>query len=80
MEEGVLEKVKECAISYLGVKKEDIVSVSEVFNDATTQGFEVRAQGENVHEMGKCFVLVRDGEPSILATKENGDEQHEQQH
>ena len=78
MEEIVLEKVKECAVSYLGVKKDDIVSVAEVFNDTGTQGFEVRVQGKNVPEMVKCFVVVKDGEASILTTKENGDEQHEQ--
>jgi hypothetical protein len=80
MDDQVLQKVKECAISFLGVNMDDIVSVAEVFNDATTQGFEVSVQGEKVPSTEKCFVLVKDGEASILATKENGDEQHEQQH
>ncbi len=80
MDDQVLQKVKECAISYLGMNMDDIVSVAEVFNDAATQGFEVRVQGEKAPPTGKCFVLVRDGEASILDTKENGDEHHEQQH
>ena len=46
MDDQVLEKVKECAISYLGMEKDDFVSVAEVFNDATTQGFEVSVQGK----------------------------------
>ncbi len=80
MDDQVLQKVKECAISYLGMNMDDIVSVAEVFNDATTQGFEVSVQGEKAPPTEKCFVLVKDGEASILATKENGDKQHEQQH
>jgi hypothetical protein len=80
MEEVILEKVKECAISYLGVQKEDIVSVAEVFKDATTQGFEVRVQKDEAPLSQQCFVLVKDGEASILATKENGDKYNEQQH
>ena len=46
MDDQVLQKVKECAISYLGMKMDDIVSIAEVFNDATTQGFEVSVQGK----------------------------------
>ncbi len=80
MDDQVLQMVKECAISYLGVKKDDIVSVAEVFNDTGTQGFEVRVQGEKAPSTEKCFVLVKNGETSILDIKENGDEHHEQQH
>ncbi len=45
MDQQVLEKVKECAISYLGMQKDDFVSVSEVYNDDQSQGFDVRVQG-----------------------------------
>jgi len=74
MDDQVLQKVKECAISYLGVKMDDIVTVAEVFNDATSQGFEVHVQGENAPTTEKCFVLVKDGKASVLDTKENGEE------
>ena len=67
MDDQVLEKVKECAISYLGMKKDDFVSVSEIFNDDRTQGFDVRVQGKETPTIAKCFVVVKDGKASILA-------------
>ncbi len=74
MDDQVMQMVKECAISYLEVKEDDIVSVAEVFNDSGTPSYEVRVQGENVPETGRCFVVVKDGEASILDMEENGDE------
>ena len=66
MDDQVLEKVKECAISYLGMEKDDFVSVAEVFNDDKTQGFDVKVQGKETPTTGKCFVVVKDGQASIL--------------
>ena len=77
MDDQVLQKVKECAISYLGVRMDDIVTVAEVFNNATSQGFEVHVQGEKAPTTEKCFVLVKDGKASVLDTNENGEEHHE---
>ena len=39
MDDQVLEKVKECAISYLGMQKDDFVSVSEIFNNDNRHRF-----------------------------------------
>ncbi len=66
MDDQVLEKVKECAISYLGMEKDDFVSVAEVFNDDKTQGFDVKVQGKETPTTGKCFVVVKDGQASIV--------------
>ena len=67
MDEHVLAKVKECALSYLGAQREDFVSVAEIFNDEQTQGFDVRVQGKESATTGKCLVVVKDGQASILA-------------
>ncbi len=66
MDDQVLQKVKECAIDYLGVRMDDIVSVSEIFSDDTTQGFDVRVQGREVPTPERCIVVVKDGQASIL--------------
>jgi hypothetical protein len=68
MDEQVLEKVKECAVTYLGMQKDDFVSVSEIFNDEqdNTQGFDVKIQGKETPTTGKCFVVVKDGKASIV--------------
>ncbi len=66
MDQQVLEKVKECAIAYLGMQKDDFVSVSEVYNDDQSQGFDVRVQGKDTPTTGKCFVVVKDGQASIV--------------
>jgi hypothetical protein len=66
MDDQTLEKVKECAIAYLGMQKDDFVSVSEVFNDDQSQGFDVRVQGKEAPTAGKCFVVVKDGQASIV--------------
>lgn len=71
MDDQVLQKVKQCAVDYLGVRMEDIVSVSELFRNDTTQGFEVRIQGREVPTLQRCVVTVKDGQASIL------DEPHE---
>lgn len=66
MDDQTLEKVKECAITYLGMQKDDFVSVSEVFKDDKGQGFDVRVQGKETPTIAKCFVVVKDGEASIV--------------
>ena len=66
MDDQVVQKVKECAVDYLGVKMEDIVSVSEIFSDDTTQGFDVRVQGRAAPAPERCVVVVKDGQASIL--------------
>jgi hypothetical protein len=66
MDEQVIEKVKECAITHLGMQKDDFVSVSEVYNDDKSQGFDVRVQGKETPTIAKCFVVVKDGEASIV--------------
>jgi hypothetical protein len=82
MDEQVLQLVKECAISYLGVKMDDIVSVAEVLIDSETQSYQVSVQGDKVSDPEKCWciIVVKDGEASILDAKKNGDENHEQPH
>ena len=72
MDDQVLEKVKECAISYLGMEKDDFVSVAEVFHDDKTQGFDVKVQGKASPTTAKCFVVVRDGQASILTQPGEG--------
>ncbi len=66
MDDQVLQKVKECAVDYLGVRMDDIVSVSEIFSDDTTQGFDVRVQGREVSPPERCVVVVKGGQASIL--------------
>ena len=68
MDEQILEKVKECAVNYLGMQKDDFVSVSEIFNDEqdNTQGFDVKIQGKEASNLGQCFVVVKDGKASIV--------------
>ena len=66
MDDQVLQKVKECAVDYLGVKMDDIVSVSEIFRDDMTQGFDVRVQGRAAPAPQRCVVVVKDGQASIL--------------
>ncbi len=66
MDDQVLQKVKQCAVDYLGVRMDDIVSVSEMFRDDTTQGFEVSIRGRAVPTPQRCIVVVKDGQASIL--------------
>jgi hypothetical protein len=66
MDDQVVQKVKECAVDYLGVRIDDIVTVSEIFGDDTTQGFDVRIQGREVSTSQRCIVVVKDGQASIL--------------
>ncbi len=66
MDDQVVQKVKECAVDYLGVRMDDIVSVSELFRDDTTQGFDVRIQGREIPTPQRCIVVVKDGQASIL--------------
>ena len=66
MDDQVLQKVKECAVDYLGVRMDDIVSVSEIFRDDTTKGFEVRIQGREIPTPQRCMVVMKDGQASIV--------------
>ena len=66
MDDQVLQKVKECAVDYLGVRMDDIVSVSEIFSDDTAQGFDVRVQGREVSPPQRCFVVVKEGQASVV--------------
>ena len=66
MDDQVVQKVKECAIDYLGMRMGDSISVSEIFRDETTQGFDVSIQGREVPTPQRCIVVVKDGQASIL--------------
>ena len=66
MDDQVVQKVKECAVDYLGMKMDDSISVSEIFRDETTQGFNVSIQGREVPTPQRCIVVVKDGQASIL--------------
>ena len=73
MDDQILEKVRECAVSYLGMQKDDFVSIAEIFsNDQdNTQGFDVKVQGKEAPTTGQCFVVVKDGQASILTQRED---------
>ena len=66
MDDQVVQKVKECAVDYLGMSMNDSISVSEIFRDETTQGFDVSIQGREVPTPQRCIVVVKDGQASIL--------------
>jgi uncharacterized protein YcbX len=66
MDDQVIQKVKECAVDYLGVRMDDIVSVSEIFRDDTTQRFEVKIQGRAVSPPQRCIVVVVDGQAHVV--------------
>jgi hypothetical protein len=66
MDDQVLQKVKQCAVDYPGARVDDIVSVSELFRDDTTQGFDVSIQGRAVPTPQRCIVVVKDGQASIV--------------
>jgi hypothetical protein len=66
MDDQVLQKVKECAVDYLGMRIDDSISVSEIFHDDTTQGFDVSIQGREVPTPQRCIVVVKDGQASIV--------------
>ena len=72
MDDQVLEKVKECAISYLGMQEDDFVSIAEMFHNDQEQGFDVRVQGKETPTTGKCFVVVKDGQASIVTQPGEG--------
>lgn len=73
MDDQILEKVKECAVSYLGMQKDDFVSIAEIFSDdkANSQGFDVKVQGKETSTAGQCFVMVKDGKASILTQRDD---------
>jgi hypothetical protein len=66
MDDEVLQKVKECAVDYLHMRMDDSISVSEIFHDDTTQGFDVSIQGREVPTAQRCIVVVKGGQASIV--------------
>lgn len=68
MDEQIVAKVKECALVHLRMQQGDFVSVAEIFHDeqSQTQGFDVRVQGKETPAPVKCFVVVKEGQASIL--------------
>jgi hypothetical protein len=66
MDDQVIQKVKSCAVDYLHMRMDDSISVSEIFRDDTTQGFDVSIQGREVPTPQRCIVVVKDGQASVL--------------
>ncbi len=66
MNDQVFQKVKQCAVDYLHMRMDDSISVAEVFHDDTTQGFAVSIQGREIPTPQRCFVVVKDGQASIV--------------
>ena len=66
MEDQVFQKVKQCAVDYLQMRMDDSISVAEVFHDDTAQGFALSIQGREVPTPQRCFVVVKDGQASIV--------------
>ncbi len=66
MDDQVFQKVKQCAVDYLHMRMDDSISVAEVFYDDTTQGFAVSIQGREIPTPQRCFVVVKDGQASIV--------------
>jgi len=66
MDDQVLQKVKECAVDYLHMRMDDSISVAEIYHDDTTQGFDVSIQGREDSTPQQCFVVVKDGQASII--------------
>ena len=66
MDDQVIQKVKECAVDHLGMRMDDSISVAEIFHDETSQGFDVSIQGREVPTQQRCFVVVKDGQASIV--------------
>ena len=66
MDDQVVQKVKECAVDYLGMRMDDSISVSEIFHDETSQGFDVSIQGRDFPTTQRCIVVVKDGQASIV--------------
>lgn len=66
MDDQVFLKVKQCAVDYLEMRMDDSISVAEMFQDATSQGFAVSNQGSVSPTTLRCFVVVKDGQASIV--------------
>lgn len=66
MDEQVVLKVKQCAVDYLQMRMDDSISVAEMFHDDTSQGFAVSIQGRESPSPQRCFVMVKDGQASIV--------------
>ncbi len=48
------------------MKIDDSISVAEMFHDDTGQGFAVSIQGRESPTPQRCFVMVKDGQASIV--------------
>jgi hypothetical protein len=66
MDDQVFQKVKQCAVDYLQLRMDDSISVAEMFHDDTSQGFAVSIQGRESPTPQRCFVVVKDGQASIV--------------
>jgi len=66
MEDQVFLKVKQCAVDYLEMRMDDSISVAEIFHDDARQGFAVSIQGSESPTTQRCFVVVKDGQASIV--------------
>ena len=66
MDDQVFQKVKQCAVDHLHMEMDDSISVAEIFHDDTAQGFAVSIQGRAVATPQQCFVVVKDGQASIM--------------
>ena len=66
MDDQVFLKVKQCAVDYLQMRMDDSISVAEMFHDDTSQGFAVSIQGSENPTSQRCFVVVKDGQASIV--------------
>ena len=45
---------------------DDSISVAEMFHEDTSQGFAVSIQGSESPTTQRCFVVVKDGQASIV--------------
>ncbi len=66
MDDQVFQKVKQCAVDYLEMRMDDSISVAEMVHDGTSQGFAVNIQGSVSPTTQRCFMMVKDGQASIV--------------
>ena len=66
MDDQVFLKVKQCAVDYLQMRMDESISVAEMFHDGTSQGFAVSIQGSVSPTTQRCFVVMKDGQASIV--------------
>jgi hypothetical protein len=48
------------------MRMDESISVAEMFHDDTSQGFAVSIQGSESPTTQRCFVVVKDGQASIV--------------